>query len=515
MNSEPDNGGPSVPAFESPGGENHFLASRRGLYTYAHLDRFRRFFLRFLTEYGHSPERPVGFLAESSDELIFALAACWQLGIPFCCFDPHAPKKEFEEHLQQIRPGYLFYGEKHTGKAPVDHSAPMSALQLDRALEEQAAPAGNDEKIRARTRPDTVFGYFFTSGTSGPPKVVPLRRRQMHFAAEASARNFRPDPNHFWLLCLPLNHIGGVSIILRSLLYGSGVYRMNRFDQEMVATFLYENTLFQAASLVPTMLKRLLEIPAFRTHRNFKAILLGGGPIDPELIRKTVEKGIPLVPSYGMTETCAQIAANPVLKPSGIYTPLKSVGRIFEPNEIRIRDNRGEEVPANSSGTIWLRGPQVFDGYLDSGDPGAADPEETGEPEEAAFDGEGWFNTGDYGRLNINGQLIVEARRTDLIITGGENVSPHEVETELVSLDGIMEVAVIGLPDEEWGQRVAAAVVTAGDNEIDADALIEKLQGRLSEYKIPKRILRVDSLPHTPSGKIKRKEVISLFRENS
>lgn len=512
MNSEPDNGGPNVPAFDPPGGENHFLASRRGLYTYAHLDRFRRFFQGFLSDYGHSPERPVGFLAESSDELIFALAACWQLGIPFCCFDPHAPKREFERRLQRIRPGYLFYGEKQTEKAPVENSSPLSALELDRALEERADPVENEEKTSARTRPAAVFGYFFTSGTSGPPKVVPLRRRQMHFAARASARNFRPDPNHFWLLCLPLNHIGGVSIILRSLLYGSGVYRMNRFDREMVATFLYENTLFQAASLVPTMLKRLLEIPAFQTHRNFKAILLGGGPIDPELIRKTVEKGIPLVPSYGMTETCAQIAANPVLKPSGIYTPLKSVGQVFEPNEIRIRDSRGQEVPANSSGTIWLRGPQVFDGYLDPGGNGA---EEAEEPEEAAFDGEGWFNTGDYGRLNINGQLIVEARRTDLIITGGENVSPHEVETELARLDGILEAAVIGLPDKEWGQRVAAAVVTEGENEFDAGALIEKLKGRLTEYKVPKRILRVDTLPHTPSGKIKRKEVISLFRDKS
>ncbi len=504
-----------IPEFKSPDRENHFLASRRGLYTYGHLDRFQHFFLQFLMDHGHEPGEPVGFLSASCDELIFALAACWQLGIPFCCFDPHAPARTFDERFERLDPGFLIYGREQTEKAPVDHSAPIEQLEMDKVLESEPKLTSKAEKYEPNNDPEAIFGYFFTSGTSGTPKIVPLKRRQMMHAAHASAENFRPDHNHFWLLCLPLNHIGGVSIILRSLLYGSGIYRMNRFDREMVSTFLHENTLFQAASLVPTMLRRLLEIPAFRTHRNFKAILLGGGPIDPELIKYATEKGIPLVPSYGMTETCAQIAANHILKPSGIYTPRKSVGRIFEPNEIEIRDREGKPVPANDSGTIWLRGPQVFDGYLgEDSEPGVEGAQGVMEFGRAAsFDGEDWFNTGDYGHLNVHDQLIVEARRTDLIITGGENVSPHEVEVELVKLDGIREAAVIGLPDEEWGQRVVAAVVSTDGNGIDPEAMRDTLGERLTDFKIPREIIRVEELPHTPSGKIKRKEVIGLFKE--
>src|SRR5690606_4350634 len=116
-----------------------------------------------------------------------------------------------------------------------------------------------------------IFGYFNTSGTSGKPKIVPLKRRQLLAAAKGSAENFRPDPNHFWLLCLPLNHVGGISIILRSLIYGSAIYRMDVFHEEMIKEFLGENTRFQAASVVPTMLKRLLNDPLFKTHRGFKA----------------------------------------------------------------------------------------------------------------------------------------------------------------------------------------------------------------------------------------------------
>ncbi|MDZ7773450.1 MAG: class I adenylate-forming enzyme family protein [Balneolaceae bacterium] len=510
-----------VPTFSQPDEDAHFLASARGLYTYSHLARFERFLLQFLNDYGYDPggERPVGFLSHSSDELIFALAACWRLGFTFCCVDANAAPSEQKKQLERLNPGLLFYDQEHMDQAPVTGSVPMSNLKLEEVLERTFNMTTSVEKRREAIDTEDVFAKFLTSGTSGPPKIVPLKRRQMLYAARASARNFRPDPGHFWLLCLPLNHVGGISIVLRSLLYGSGIYRMDGFDQEMVSTFLNENTLFQAASLVPTMLKRLLEIPAFRTHRGFKAILLGGGPIDPALLRQATEKGIPIVPSYGMTETCAQIAANHIQKPSGVYVPFQSVGAIFAPNEMEIRDREGEKVPPNDSGTIWLRGPQVFDGYLDDGEGGASAagdgddaPSRTGG--EGSFDAERWFNTGDYGHLNIHGQLIVEARRTDLIITGGENVSPHEVESALVKLEGIAEAAVIGLPDEEWGQRVVAAVVTRDGKELDPEAVREALGQNMSEFKIPKELLAVDALPHTPSGKIKRKDVIALFKSN-
>ena len=141
-----------------------------------------------------------------------------------------------------------------------------------------------------------IFGYFFTSGTTSKPKIVPLKRRQIKAAAKASAQNFKPDPNHFWLLCLPLNHIGGISIIIRSVIYDTAIYRLGNFHEEMVKEFLGENKRFQAASLVPTMLKRLLDDPLFKTHREFKSILLGGGPSQKRFSRSQLNVVSPLFP---------------------------------------------------------------------------------------------------------------------------------------------------------------------------------------------------------------------------
>jgi O-succinylbenzoic acid--CoA ligase len=187
------------------------------------------------------------------------------------------------------------------------------------------------------------------------------------------------------------------------------------------------------------------------------------------------------------------------MQPSGIYRPLKSVGDMFEPNAVEIRDENGRSLSLNNSGTIWLKGPQVFDGYLDA------------RLNEKTFDGDGWFNTGDFGHLNINRQLFIESRRSDLIITGGENVSPYEVESELTKIDPIQDAAVLGLSDSEWGQRVVAVVVAKNGSSIQQDEVKEKLKSRLTAFKIPKEIIQVDTLPKNSTGKVVRHKLSELF----
>lgn len=489
-----------IPHFAEPDAEHLFLASRNGLRTYGDLASFKDFFLQFLLDTDHDLEKPVGFLADSTDEVIFAIASCWILGVPFVCFSSNATAQELNKQLDELQPNLVFTDRDHKDLISADYQVDLNQLNLEQTLSGKHEPDVRVKNFTPKLDPDRVFGYFFTSGTTSTPKIVPLRRRQMYFAAGASAENFRPEVNHFWLLCLPLNHIGGVSIVLRSLLYGSGVYRMNHFDVDMVSTFLSENTMFQVASLVPTMLKRLLDIRAFRVHKNFQAILVGGGPIIPGLLEECLGNGIPLVPSYGMTETCAQIAANPILKPSGRYTPLKSAGMLFSPNEIQIRDDTGIKVGTNTTGSIWLRGPQVFDGYLSSGE------------NSNVFDKEGWFNTGDFGHINANNQLFVETRRSDLIITGGENVSPIEVESELEKMDQIIEAAVLGLPDKEWGQEVVAVVVAKTEQKLKTEEIVNSLKERITSYKIPKKIVQASALPRTESGKVKRSELAKFFK---
>ena len=489
-----------IPEFAQPDAENLFLASKNGLRTYAELFLFSDFFLQFLIDFDHDLKKPVGFIASSSDELIFCIAACWQLGIPFICFNPKATAAELQGQIDELEPGIILTDRDHSDQDFVENQVSISEVRLERALSIEVELGRRAKTYKPLTKPDDIFGYFFTSGTTGNPKIVPLKRRQMLFAAHASAENFRPRVNHFWLLCLPLNHIGGISIILRSILYGSGIYRLDEFNIDAVSTFLSENTMFQAASLVPTMLKRLLDIKGFQTHKNFQAILLGGGPMDSNLLKEATEWGIPVVASYGMTETCAQIAANPLLKPSGTYRPSKSVGNIFEPNRIQIRDDQNKDIGVNNSGVIWLKGPQVFDGYFKKQKPNLS------------FDEDGWFNTGDYGHLNANGHLFIESRRTDLIITGGENVSPHEVEAELEKIEPISEAAVFGVDDKEWGQKVVAVVVAKTHDLLETESIQKTLKKRITSYKVPKQIVQAETLPRTHSGKVIREELLKLFK---
>jgi O-succinylbenzoic acid--CoA ligase len=476
--------------FKKSAPQEVFLSSQYGMYTYNDLDRFTAYFHDLVVKYSESLKWPVAFMAESSDMLVFSIAACWKLGIPFVPLSPKLTDEELENYLNELNPPLVFCDSANINRVDLesvvlmDENFFLTAFNYDaREFEMPKASSFKDSDI---------FGYFFTSGTSEKPKIVPLKRRQILHAAHSSAKNFKPAPNHFWLLCLPLNHIGGIAIILRSLIYRTAIYRMNEFHEEMIREFLMLNPLFDAASLVPTMLKRLLQDPQFRTHREFKAVLLGGGPLDQDLLKKAVERGIPVVSSYGMTETCAQFAANMFHQPSGIYTPMTSVGKPFSPNEVEIRDEDGRKLGPNQSGLIWVKGPQVFDGYFNK------------EQNKGRFDKERWFNTGDFGHMNMRKQLFIETRRSDLIITGGENVNPTEVEQAIERLNYIREAAVIGVQDEEWGQKVVAFVVPEDDSTPELNELKEHLQHRLSDFKMPKELHIVDELPKTNTGKIKK-----------
>lgn len=486
--------------FEFKKNEKHeiFLSSKEGMYTYSDLERFTGFFKDLYENKSTKKGSPVVFISHSNDALIFALAACWQLGIPFIPINPGAPQNEINEQLKHFKEPLIFCDNKSRNKTNglsytvLDENLMLNAFTHDIRNLDLPDP----KKIKQ----DQIFGYFFTSGTTGKSKIVPLKRRQMRAAADSSAENFKPDPNHFWLLCLPLNHIGGISIILRSVIYGTAVYRMDEFHEEMVKEFLGENIRFQVASLVPTLLKRLLDDPLFKTHRQFKAILLGGGPVTENLLRKAVERGIPVVSSYGMTETCAQIIANPLLAPSGMYTPLKSVGKPFPPNQMEIRSEKGKTLGRNQSGALWLKGPQVFDGYLNKA------------KNKNLFDSKGWFNTGDFGHINGFGHLFIETRRTDLIITGGENVNPVEVEQEMEKLPSIKEAVVIGLPDDEWGQKVTAVVTLTNGSVPQLDEIRDQLRTVLTDFKLPRELKIVKELPKTATGKVKRWQLIRQFR---
>lgn len=486
-----------VPTFDIASNHLTFLSTENERFTYKNLYQFCSKIEAELRELNISEENPLLITADSSVPTVFMIAACFLLKIPILPVHPDMNDYELEGVLDQIKPAAVFTSKDHAIKILDDYDPFV--------LEEEVLSFNDQDKTVTPSidEPQSIAGYFLTSGSTGIPKVVPIKRRQVLFAAASSSKNFKPSDNKYWLLCLPLNHVGGINVIYRSLLYHSAIYLMPSFDEVKIRDLLHHQESFEVASMVPTMLVRLMEDSFFRVHFNFKAILLGGGPITMDLINQCLTRGLPIVCSYGMTETCAQIAANPMLQPSGMYIPKKSVGAIFEPNEIEIRNEKNESVLYNESGHIWLRGPQIFDGYLDES------------INQNFFDDNGWFYTGDYGHINRKGQLFIENRRTDLIITGGENVNPVEVEEVLNSFTSIKESAVVGIPDKKWGQKITAFLVLNDPNKkLNKQEIEDGLKDALRKFKIPKEFVIINKLPKTATHKIKRSELIRLYQNS-
>lgn len=338
--------------------------------------------------------------------------------------------------------------------------------------------------------PDAPAALVFTSGSSGQPKAATLTYANFWHSVQASAQRLGVQPDDRWLCPLPLYHVGGLSILFRSAIYGTSI--VLPYTQDGIATaFRYQPTL---VSLVPTQLYRLIrekvEFPA-----SLRLILLGGAAASSELLTLCQEMGLPIAATYGLTEACSQVAT---ATPNQVYAKHGTVGKPLEGVQIRIIGPDGEGLNAGEVGEIVVSGPTVMAGYDNN-------PQATAH---ALRDGE--LHTGDLGYLDADGDLFVLQRRDDLILSGGENVMPAEVENVLLRHPNVAEACVVGLPDDEWGQIVGAAIVLkAGDT--TADELREFCRDHLGGYKIPRRFIFVASLPQTASGKVLRREVLALF----
>lgn len=479
---------PVAKSYSLPPEDLTFLSTKKETFRYRDLFRFADKMNHSLQPYELSESKPLLIFTENKPETVLVIASCFLMGIPVVPVSSEIEPNHLERLCSQLNPGAWFSNTRRSDHCLMDtpEFTPCGDLSEESTLHKTHGQYSNPQKIA---------GYFQTSGSTAEPKIVPIKRRQIFSAAHASEKNFKPAQNRYWLLCLPMNHVGGISVIYRSLLYHSAVYLVPEFDEQNIRSLLNNNKQFEAASMVPTMLERLLEDSFFRVQFNFKALLLGGGPISPELVNHSLTRGVPIVTSYGMTETFAQIAANPMLRSGGMYIPRKSVGKVFEPNEIEIRDDKGNPLPWLESGQIWLRGPQIFDGYLQE------------ELNFDTFDQDGWFNTGDYGHLNRKKLLFIESRRTDLILSGGENINPIEVEEALVAYTDVSDAAVVGVPDREWGQKAVAFILPKNQTPVDPESLPTKLKSVLQAYKIPREFLLVDEIPRTATGKVRRSDL--------
>lgn len=345
-------------------------------------------------------------------------------------------------------------------------------------------------RTRSQLEPDSVQGIFFTSGTTGSPKGAMLTFANHHASALASAERLSVDARDRWLLTMPLYHIGGMSIVFRAAIYGITIGLHSGFDAGAVHHALTNENITHV-SLVPTMLHRLLEkYPDFKPSPSLRAILLGGASAPASLLEKALALNLPIALTYGLTETASQVATS---TPEQTRAKPGSVGKPLSGTIIDIVDESDKSLPNGEIGEIVVNGGTVMQGYLDNDR-----PDRFWKPVRS-------IHTGDIGYLDSDGDLWVLTRRTDLIVSGGENIYPEEVERALMKHPVVSEACVVGVPDPEWGQSVAAAVVLR--EPCNGENLIQFLRGQVAGYKVPMQILFVESLPHTASGKLKRTEV--------
>ncbi len=361
------------------------------------------------------------------------------------------------------------------GEAPAFDALPQAAAQLP-------------GEAAAR---ESTLAVLFTSGTSGRSKGACLSWGNFEASAVAARERLGPAVGERWLSCMPLYHVGGLSILVRSVLFGGPVRLLHQFDVAAVSEALDAGDV-AGVSLVPTMLARLLEQRADRpAPTGLEVLLLGGAAAPPAMLARAEGLGYPVFSTYGLTEATSQVAT---ARPRGAATASPPPMFPLQGTEVRVVAD-GRYAAIGEPGEILVRGPTVMSGYLE-------DAEAT-----AHAIRDGWLHTGDIGLMDADGGLHVLDRRDDLIVSGGENVYPAEVEAVLLDHPSVAEAGVAGLPDSDLGARVAAWIVVRDGASADATVLSAYCSERLAGYKRPRDFRFVSSLPRTAAGKLQRRHL--------
>ncbi len=431
----------------------------------------------------------IALLMDSSLRMVEVIHAAQRCGATLVPLNTRLSAAEIEALLIDADPRLLLY-DLQRAESVSQLRSQLSTLRFVEAYRDLDAAAAISPPGLSSLDLSAIHTILYSSGTTGTPKGVMLTHANHWASASASRAHLGIEPNDRWLLMLPLYHVGGLSIVLRSVIDGVPFHLHPDFNPARANAALRAEKI-TLVSVVSTMLLRMLdENGGERYPGTLRCVLLGGGPIPEALVRRAIELGAPVAPTYGLTEAASQVATAMVgdsrVRPRSCGRPLSGIKlKLGSPD-------------ASGRGEIQVNGPTVMAGYFRQHGAGIA----------ALRDG--WLHTGDIGHFDCDGFLYIDDRRSDLIVTGGENVYPAEVENVLLAHPAVAEAAVYGVVDSQWGQRVAAAVVVRDGFETEAALLREWCENRLARFKLPKTIDFLEALPRTASGKIKR----YLLRQN-
>ncbi len=397
-------------------------------------------------------------------ELVAIFLALGRLGAALAPINTRLTRAEVEPLVAKIDPRLLIAEAALADRAPSSFEPMPDAggLQFWRGSSPVREP---DRGVRA---------ILFTSGTTGTPKAAQLTAGNFAASAEASGANLGSSSDQRWLACLPLFHVGGLAMVARCAAYGAEMILHSSFEAGAVNRAIDAGEVTHL-SLVANTLARLLKDRSGRAlPSTLRAILVGGGPVPSALLEAAGALGAPALPTYGLTEACSQVATALLGGPATLV--------VLPGFSMRVVDEEGRSVEQGEVGEIEIEGPAVMPGYW-------------GEPPRTSG-----FRTGDLGTLDERGQLSVLARRTDLILSGGENIYPAEVEGVLMQCPGVIDAVVVGRADDTWGQVPWALVAGA----IDASAIERWCRERLASFKVPRRFVPVEAIPRGVTGKLDR-----------
>lgn len=444
----------------------------------------------------------VALLDESSEAAPIALFGAALAGIPYVPLNYRLADADLGALLDRIAPAYVIGDRERSERLSQGHTCNPRSDFVSGALAKAETASGEEHEGEG------IAAQIFTSGTTAAPKAALLRHANLMGYILGTVEFMSADEDAAQLVCVPPYHIAGISTLL------SNIYAMRRIV--MLPAFEPDTWLKLAsdegatnAFVVPTMLARIIERldQGFSADlSNLQAIAYGGGRMPPELI----ERALALFPTanftnaYGLTETSSTVA---LLGPDDhrsacnaddpkIRARLGSVGKPLPTIELEIRDEDGKVLPAGQPGEIYVRGEQVSGEYR----------------EKSALDADGWFPTRDAGYLDDEGYLFLSGRADDVIVRGGENISPGEIEDVLATHPAIADSAAVGVPSVEWGESVGVAIALRADHSQPGEDELKKLiKDRLRSSRVPEKIIFVDELPYNEMGKLLRREVRRLL----
>ncbi|MDD5543433.1 MAG: long-chain fatty acid--CoA ligase [Acidobacteriia bacterium] len=441
----------------------------------------------------------VGILAHNGVEYVQAFFAAGKTGIILVPLGTRLTVPELELLICDSGVKALMYGEDFAAtvkdleqKVHVDHWISLGATSHSLHLNLQAAVAnlGNDPWKPTRCDAEDIFCILYTSGTTGRPKGVLLPHRMILWNAVATAICWELRPTDVAPIFTPMYHAGGLTVFLTPIFLIGGCVVLHRSFEASEVLRTIERERCSVIFGVPTIFRMLMEAPEFPTVdvHHVRWCISGGAPLPLYIIEAYQRRGLIFKQGYGLTEVGVNCFTMTVEESQ---QKIGSIGRPMMFTQARLVNSAGEEVPAGEVGELHLRGPHVCRGYWNN-------PEDT----RAALDVDGWFHTGDLARCDEEGFFYIAGRLKEMIISGGVNIYPAEIEGALLLCPQVRDAAVVGVPDSKWGEAGVAFVVPRETGGVTAQDLRAELTRLLAKFKIPKEFVFVEELPRTAYGKV-------------